>query len=268
MNHSHPALDCGSHLGYDSRTGLSIEARIRGCNSVGRVTASQAVCQGFESLHPLCKERNPNSTVRLPASALRSYAHVIHVAPGAEHKTVAAALASIDDASSKNRYAILVAAGTYKESRIQMKPWVDLYGGYAPGDWETRDVYQHAAILDAEKKGPVVIGADDARLDGFVITGGQQQAHGGVIVMCSAPINNDAGGIWVEGDSMPLITGPMRNCPQVPREARAIESARLRGHSVRRTDDSVAFPKNSLAGLGIVDPNYREMGRRSPLSNA
>ena len=114
--------------------------------------------------------------------ALRSYAHVIHVAPGGEHKTVAAALASVKDASARNRYAILVAAGTYNESRIQMKPWVDLYGGFAPGDWKTRDVYQYASILDAQKKGPVVIGADDARLDGFVITGGQQKAHGGGIV--------------------------------------------------------------------------------------
>jgi hypothetical protein len=63
-----------------------------------------------------------------------------------------------------------------------MKPHVDLYGGFAPGDWQTRDVYQHAAILDGQKKGPVVIGADDARLDGFVITGGEQKAHGGGIV--------------------------------------------------------------------------------------
>jgi hypothetical protein len=114
--------------------------------------------------------------------ALRSYAHVIQVAPGGNHSTVAGALASIKDASAKKRYAILVAAGTYNESRIQMKQWVDLYGGFAPGDWKTRDVYQYAAILDAQKKGPVVIGADDARLDGFVVTGGQQQAHGGGIV--------------------------------------------------------------------------------------
>ncbi|MBW3596732.1 MAG: hypothetical protein KY475_05590, partial [Planctomycetes bacterium] len=110
------------------------------------------------------------------------YAHVIHVAPREKHRTVAGALASVKDASPKNRYAILAAAGTYKESPIQMKQWVDLYGGFAPGDWKTRNVYQYAAILDAQKKGPVVIGADDARLDGFVITGGQQQAHGGGIV--------------------------------------------------------------------------------------
>src|SRR5262245_7739544 len=46
---------------------------------------------------------------------LRSYAHVIHVASGEKFQTVTSALASIRDASPQNRYAILVAAGTYKE---------------------------------------------------------------------------------------------------------------------------------------------------------
>src|SRR3954454_24011490 len=63
-----------------------------------------------------------------------------------------------------------------------MRAHGDLYGGFAAGYWKTRDVYQHATILDARKEGPVVIGADDARLDGFVITGGEQKAHGGGIV--------------------------------------------------------------------------------------
>src|SRR4051812_39753120 len=135
--------------------------------------------------------------------ALRSYPQVIHVAPGEKYETVASALAAIKDASPKNRYAILVAAGTYKESRIQMKPHVDLYGGFPPGDWQTRDVYQHAAILDAEKKGPVVIGADDARLDGFVITGGEQEAHGGGVVCdgVSPTIVNNI----ITGNHMPRV---------------------------------------------------------------
>src|SRR5262245_28634025 len=113
---------------------------------------------------------------------LKAYAHVIHVAPDGTHRTVTDALASVTDASPRNRYAILVAAGTYKEARIAMKPDVDLYGGFAAGDWKDRDVYQQASVLDAQKKGPVVIGADRARLDGFVITGGEQKGHGGGIV--------------------------------------------------------------------------------------
>lgn len=112
----------------------------------------------------------------------KDYAQVLQVAPAGPFSTVGSALASIADASPTKRYAILVAAGNYPESSIAMKPYVDLYGGFAAGDWKKRDVYQHAAILDAQKRGPVVRGADHARLDGFVITGGQQNAHGGGIV--------------------------------------------------------------------------------------
>jgi len=113
---------------------------------------------------------------------LKGYARVIHVAPDGEHRTISGALASIADASPRNRYAVLVAEGTYEESRIAMKPYVDLYGGFPAGDWKNRDVYQHAAILDARKKGPVILGADHARLDGFIVTGGEQAAHGGGVV--------------------------------------------------------------------------------------
>lgn len=117
----------------------------------------------------------------IPVDA-KAYVRTIRVGPGGDYASVAAALKSITDASPGKRCAILVAAGTYHESAIRMKPYVDLYGGFADGDWKIRDVYQHAAILDAQKKGPVVLGADHARLDGFVITGGEQKAHGGGIV--------------------------------------------------------------------------------------
>lgn len=113
---------------------------------------------------------------------VKAYAQVIHVAPGEKHQSLGGALASITDASAGKRCAILVAAGTYNEVGLRLKPYVDLYGGFAGGDWKERDVYQHATILDARKKGPVVLGADHARLDGFVITGGEQPRHGGGIV--------------------------------------------------------------------------------------
>jgi len=113
---------------------------------------------------------------------LKPYARVIRVGPEAEHRTVASALDSIKDASAANRYVILVAAGTYNESRLTMKPHADLYGGFAAGDWKQRDPSQHATVLNAQQKGSVVIGADEARLDGFVITGGEQRSHGGGIV--------------------------------------------------------------------------------------
>jgi hypothetical protein len=107
----------------------------------------------------------------------KDYAHVVHVAPDGEQKTLDAALASIKDASEQNRYAVLVVAGTYGP-KVQMKPHVDLFGGFAAGDWTKRDVFANATILDGKGSGPVVTGADDARLDGFVITGGQRAGHG------------------------------------------------------------------------------------------
>jgi hypothetical protein len=112
----------------------------------------------------------------------RGYAHVIRVGAGEKLHSVAAALAGIKDAAADTRYAVLVQAGTYKETGVRMKPYVDLYGGFAGDDWKKRDVYQNATVLDAQKKGPVVVGADHARLDGFVITGGEQKGHGGGIV--------------------------------------------------------------------------------------
>lgn len=112
---------------------------------------------------------------------LRKYAQVIRVGAGEQHKTVARALESVNGTPAK-RSAILVAAGTYPESSIRMKAFVDMYGGFAAGDWKQRDIYQNATVLDAQKRGPVLIGADHARLDGFVVTGGEQSGHGGGIV--------------------------------------------------------------------------------------
>lgn len=121
-----------------------------------------------------------------PRPVPAGYAKAIRVAAdGADHKSIVAALESVRDASPDRRYAVLVAAGTYHDSRVELKPYVDLYGGFAAGaggDWKTRDVYQNKTILDGGKKGPIVIGADHARLDGFVVTGGEVRSHGAGIL--------------------------------------------------------------------------------------
>lgn len=112
----------------------------------------------------------------------RPYAQVMRVGPGGEYQSVAAALAAVKGASAEKRCAVLVAAGSYREAGIRMRPHVDLYGGFPPGDWKNRNGYEHASIIDGQKKGPVLFGADHARVDGFVITGGEQKGHGGGIV--------------------------------------------------------------------------------------
>src|SRR5262245_25645784 len=58
--------------------------------------------------------------------ATKDYAELLRVGPEEKHRTLKHALATITDASPRERYAILVAAGTYRESRIALKPHVDL----------------------------------------------------------------------------------------------------------------------------------------------
>ena len=95
--------------------------------------------------------------------------------------SVGAALKKAKDASAENRYAVLVAGGAYREANLQMREGVDLFGGYHKKDW-SRDIEANRTILDARGKGPVLIGADNATIDGFVITGGKNNDHGGGIV--------------------------------------------------------------------------------------
>src|SRR5436305_1889487 len=60
--------------------------------------------------------------------------------------------------------AVLVAAGVYKEPTLQMKPDVDLYGGYDPKSW-SRDIFRHVSTLDGEGAHRILTGADHARID-------------------------------------------------------------------------------------------------------
>jgi hypothetical protein len=96
-------------------------------------------------------------------------------------KSVVTALARITGASEARRAAVLVAAGTYDSGTVVMKEWIDLFGGYSPQNWE-RDIYLHRTILDGLHLRRVVLAADHARIDGFVIQGGMAASHGGGIL--------------------------------------------------------------------------------------
>jgi len=91
------------------------------------------------------------------------------------------AIAQITDAGSAKRYAILVDKGTYGGQTIQMKEYVDLYGGFVSGKWH-RDIFANKTILNGRHTRRVVKATNNARLDGFVITGGKSQGHGGGIL--------------------------------------------------------------------------------------
>jgi hypothetical protein len=91
------------------------------------------------------------------------------------------ALDQISDASDAQRYAIFISAGTYSKNTLNLKSHIDLFGGYDANDWQ-RDVEKNKTILNGDEKRRVVVGADDCRLDGFVITEGVVRGAGAAIL--------------------------------------------------------------------------------------
>ena len=102
-------------------------------------------------------------------------------------KSIQHALAVASDSSARNRIAILVAAGIYREPTLRLRPYVDLYGGFQPEQWR-RDIIQFATILDGSKQRRVLIGADHTRLDGFIVRQGLVRGRGaGILCEGSSP---------------------------------------------------------------------------------
>ena len=131
---------------------------------------------------------------------LERYRKVLHVAStraqdrradgtrSAPFSAVGQALAAAEPGARGGRVAILVAAGTYPEGPLVMKPGVDLFGGYSAETWQ-RDIFANAAILDGEGRERVLIGADDARIDGFVVQNGRVRSHGaGMALRRASPV--------------------------------------------------------------------------------
>src|SRR5262249_32346852 len=92
----------------------------------------------------------------------------------------------------ERRSAILVAAGTYPEPGLHLKPRVDLYGGFGLPGWE-RDLSRHRTVLDGRDRDRVLYGADAARVDGFILRGGRSRGPGGALLCdrASPVLTND-----------------------------------------------------------------------------
>ncbi|MBI4582559.1 MAG: right-handed parallel beta-helix repeat-containing protein [Planctomycetes bacterium] len=127
----------------------------------------------------------------------KTYARVFHVAAGGSDQgdgsqaapvaTISQALSRIFDSGESKRHAILVAAGEYKGETISMKPYVDLFGGFDAKGWK-RDIEANRTVLDGEGQRRVVVGADNARIDGFVILNGKVRDPGaGVLCNHTSP---------------------------------------------------------------------------------
>lgn len=96
---------------------------------------------------------------------------------GKPFQTIQAAMNAASGSTADNRTAVLVASGTYTQTPVEMTSFIDLYGGFDSKTWK-RDIFNNPTTLDAGKKGRVVIGSNDTRLDGFIITGGQVEGNG------------------------------------------------------------------------------------------
>ncbi len=96
-------------------------------------------------------------------------------------QSISYTLSKTKDTSSSNRIAVCVAEGIYQESTIELKPFIDLYGGFNSSDWE-RDVYKNLTVLSGNGKYRVIIAADNTNLDGFIISKGIVRGKGAGIL--------------------------------------------------------------------------------------
>jgi len=143
----------------------------------------------FLALFPIVAASGPEARQGpLPSPVkLSSYRHVYYISAKAARegdgsrekpwRSVTQALASIRRASATSRCAVLVGAGTMVEDTIRMKAHVDLFGGFNDEAWD-RDPARFRTVLSGEKGGRVLIGADDAVLDGFIVTRGRVTGKG------------------------------------------------------------------------------------------
>lgn len=92
-----------------------------------------------------------------------------------------AALEAAGRPAAGERVAVLVSRGRYRQPTFALKPRVDLYGGFA-GPGGDRDVFRYPTILDGEERQRILIGADDARLDGFHLVGGRVRGKGAAVL--------------------------------------------------------------------------------------
>jgi hypothetical protein len=96
-------------------------------------------------------------------------------------QSISYTLSQINDAGESNKVAVCIAEGTYEESTIDMKPYVDLYGGYRASDW-ARDIFKNLTILSGNGKRRVIIAANNTRLDGFIVSRGVIRGKGAGIL--------------------------------------------------------------------------------------
>lgn len=206
--------------------------------------------------------------------ARSDYARVLHVSagkgsdetgrgtPDAPWATLGRALDAAGTATPRSRVAILVAGGTYPGGPWIMKPWVDLFGGFSDTTWE-RDIHKHPSILDGRKQNRLLIGADHATLDGFVLTRGRQAGPGGAL-LCESTSPMITNNVFRDNATLapenPEPYSRHHSWPRVPEGG--YDPARMQerhGHTTHR----LRLPGNIGGAIGLV--NFANPGIRHNL---
>ncbi|NMB83005.1 MAG: DUF1565 domain-containing protein [Ignavibacteria bacterium] len=96
------------------------------------------------------------------------------------YKSIQFALSKLSGHSEKNRAAIIVAEGKYSGETIQLKEFVDMFGGFSASTWK-RDIFANASIVSANSGERLFIGADNCTIDGFSIRNNQFRGKGAAL---------------------------------------------------------------------------------------
>jgi len=235
----------------EAATRLALADAVRGEVIVGRDLLEVAPADGASL--PVATGARPSATPT--AGGARIYVNAATAATDADGRAWATALATvqqgIDVAAGLGGGEVWVARGTYQPTAgtdrgasIELRPGVAVYGGFA-GTETSRDDRrweQNPTILSGDIGRPgdasdnslhVVIGADDAVLDGFTVSGGYAL---------------DAGGPGAIG-------GPRRGRPAGPPRADGPPGGPPGQAPIHLTPDAILGGANPSAGAGMV--NYQ-----------
>ena len=103
-------------------------------------------------------------------------------------------------AGPSRRAAILVAEGRYLGATVQMKPFVDLYGGFEVAAW-TRDINKHRTVIDGEGLRRAISAASNSRLDGFVVRGGRVRGKGAGL-LCDGVSPDISNNVFLQNETL------------------------------------------------------------------
>ena len=99
--------------------------------------------------------------------------------------SIVSALSEIPTPAAETPVALFVAEGIYQTGTIFMRGKVEIYGGFEARSWK-RDIFSHPTVLDGGGRRRLLVGADQAKLDGFVIQNGRSQGPGGGLLCDNA----------------------------------------------------------------------------------